>query len=206
MTDNTTPRRTQAERTRLRKEQVIHAAIRFFGQQGYRGARLADIAKAAGVTEPGLLHHYPSKVQLLMDVLAERDRIDRERFTLATGEGTSSLLASLQALVEYNQTVPGLVQLFTVLVAESIDEQHPGHEFFMRRYQNVRQQSLVALQQAQARGEVRDDIPAEDLVVLVFALMDGLQIQWLYEPQKVDMARLFEQFTRLVKEPSTVAH
>jgi AcrR family transcriptional regulator len=199
MTDHTTPRRTQAERTRLRKEQVISAAIRFFGQQGYHEARLADIAKAAGVTEPGLLHHYPSKVQLLMDVLAERDRIDQERFTPATGESAGGLLPSLQALVEYNQTVPGLVQLFTVLVAESITEQHPGHKFFKRRYQNLRKQFIDTLRQAQRQGEVRDDISAEDLVVLVFAMMDGLQIQWLYEPEKVNLARLFEQFIKLVK-------
>jgi AcrR family transcriptional regulator len=199
MTDNTTSRRTQAERTRLRKEQVIHEAIRFFGQHGFHGTRLADIAKAAGVTEPGLLHHYPSKEQLLMDVLAERDRIDQERFAPSRPGEAGSLLASLQALVEYNQTVPGLVQLFTILVAESIDEQHPGHEFFLQRYQNVRQQSLEALRQAQTQGEVRDDIPAEDLVVLVYALMDGVQIQWLYEPGTVRMAHVFDQFVKLLK-------
>ena len=79
MEEKSPPRRTQAERTRQRKEQVIQAAIRFFGQHGYHGAKLSDIAKAAGVTEPGLLHHYPSKVSLLMDVLAGRDRIDRDR-------------------------------------------------------------------------------------------------------------------------------
>ena len=199
MTDPTTSKRTQAERTSLRKEQVIREAIRFFGQRGFHGARMADIAKAAGVTEPGLLHHYPSKVQLLMDVLAERDRIDRERFDPSRQGMAGDLLASLQALVEYNQTVPGLVQLFTVLVAESIDEQHPGHEFFMQRYQNVRQQSLETLRQSQRQGEVRDDIAAEDMVVLVYALMDGLQIQWLYEPGAVRMAHLFDQFAKLLK-------
>ena len=205
MTEKPTSRRTQAERTRLRKEQVIRAAIRFFGQHGFRGAKLADIAKAAGVTEPGLLHHYPSKADLLMDVLAERDRIDHERFNLTGGGRAGDLLASFQALVEYNQSVPGLVQLFTVLVAESIDAQHPGHEFFMRRYRNVRQQSLDAIREAQRRGEVRDDIPAQDLVVLVLALMDGLQIQWLFEPDQVNMPRLFEHFTRLVKVPAKTA-
>lgn len=195
------PRRTQAERTRARKEQLIQAAIQFFGQNGYHATRLADIAQAAGVTEPGLLHHYPSKVQLLMDVLAERDRIDQERLGHSNPARASGLLPLLQALVEYNQTVPGLVQLFTVLVAESIDENHPGHEFFMQRYQNVRQQSLQAVQKAQRQGEIRTDISAEDLVVLVFALMDGLQIQWLYEPDQVNMARLFKLFTDLLRQP-----
>src|SRR5512139_3113202 len=124
MSEKTMPRRTQAERTKQRKEQVIREAIRFFAQNGYHGARLADIAKAAGVTEPGLLHHFPSKAHLLMEVLAERDRLDHERFNPARQVETKSPLLPLQELVEYNETVPGLVQLFTVLVAESIDEKH----------------------------------------------------------------------------------
>lgn len=199
MSDKTTPRRTQAERTQQRKAQVIREAIRFFGQNGYHGARLADIAKAAGVTEPGLLHHFPSKAHLLMEVLAERDRIDRERFDPPLHDSMKDPLVPLQELVQYNETVPGLVQLFTVLVAESIDEQHPAHEFFRRRYKHLRERSVAVLREAQARGEIRSDIPAEDLVIMLFAMIDGLQVQWLYEPEQIGMARLFEQFLGLLR-------
>ena len=199
MSDQSQPRRTQAQRTRQRKEQVIREAIRLFGQNGYHGARLADIAAAAGVTEPGLLHHFPSKAHLLMEVLAERDRIDHERFDLAPSESASAPLQSLEKLTEYNETVPGLVQLFTVLVAESIDEGHPAHSFFQQRYQNLREQSVAFLEAAQARGEIRQDIPARDLAVMVFAMMDGLQVQWLYEPDRVNMASLYQQFMKLIR-------
>jgi AcrR family transcriptional regulator len=198
MNKKTRPRRTQAERTQQRKQQVIREAIRFFGQNGYHGAKLADIAKAAGVTEPGLLHHFPSKAHLLMQVLAERDRIDRERFDPSLRDGTKAPLVPLRKLVEYNETVPGLVQLFTVLVAESIDEKHPGHGFFKQRYQTLREQSIAVVREAQARGEIRSDVPAKDLVIMLFAMMDGLQVQWLYEPEQIKMARLFEQFLRLL--------
>jgi AcrR family transcriptional regulator len=160
---------------------------------------MVDIAKAAGLTEPGLLHHFPSKTKLLMEVLAERDRIDHERFDPAVRGEQEDALTSLQKLVEYNKTVPGLVQLFTILVGESIEEQHPGHDFFMRRYQKIRAQDIDVLKQGQERGDIRNDIPAEDLAVMLFAMMDGLQIQWLFEPQKVDMARIFEQFVRLLR-------
>ncbi len=198
MSEKKRPRRTQSDRTKQRKEQVIREAIRFFGQDGYHGARLADIAKAAGVTEPGLLHHFPSKAHLLMEVLAERDRIDREKFDPALHGGRKSLLAVLQELAKYNETVPGWVQLFTVLVAESIDDKHPGHEFFKQRYRNLREQNLAYLREAQRQGEIRRDIPAEDLVILLFAMMDGLQMQWLYEPKQIKMARLFEKFLWLL--------
>ncbi len=199
MSEKPPSRRTQAERTHQRKQQVIREAIRFFGQNGYHGARLAEIARAAGVTEPGLLHHFPSKAHLLMEVLAERDRADAERFKPPTLGEARAALAPLQDLARYNETVPGLVQLFTVLVAESIDEQHPAHDFFKRRYRSLREQQLALLREAQARGEIRSDVSAEDLAVMLFAIMDGLQVQWLYEPERVDMARLFEAFVRLIR-------
>ncbi len=199
MSPKTLPRRTQAERTQKRKAQVIRAAIRFFGQDGYHGARLADIAKAAGVTEPGLLHHFPSKAHLLMEVLAERDRVDRQRFDPTLHAATRPPLVSLLELAKYNESVPGLVQLFTVLVAESIDDKHPGHAFFERRYRALRKGTVAVLREAQARGEIRGDIPAEDLVIMVFAMMDGLQVQWLYDPEQIKMARLFEQFLKLLR-------
>jgi hypothetical protein len=95
--------------------------------------------------------------------------------------------------------VPGLVQLFTILVAESIQEQHPAHNFFMQRYQKGREQDIEILRQGQAQGDIRSDIPAEDLTIMLYAMMDGLQIQWLFEPEKIDMARIFGGFVRLLR-------
>jgi len=203
MSNSLTVRRTQAERTRASREKIIEAATELFSQQGFRGAKMADIAKAANLTEPGLLHHFPSKTALLTAVLAERDRANDERFHIYLAGERQDLLASLLRLAEHNETVPGLVQLFTILAAESIQEQHPGHGFFLRRYEAVRAQGVAALRQAQARGEVRADLTAEDLIVMVFAMMDGLQIQWLYDPDKIDMARTFGQFVRLLKVESS---
>lgn len=199
MTKLQTNRRTQAERTRASREKIIKAAIEFFAQRGFHGAKMADIAKAAGLTEPGLLHHFPSKTKLLTEVLAERDRVDRERFDPYSQREGEDPLANLQKLVEYNETVPGLVQLFAILVAESIEEHHPAHDFFMQRYQKVREQDINIFRKAQERGEIRTDIPVEDLAIMVFAMMDGLQIQWLLEPEKIDMARIFGQFVRLLR-------
>ena len=186
-----TPRRTQAERTRASREKIIQAATEFFARQGFRGAKLANIARAADLTEPGLLHHFPSKTHLLMEVLKERDRIDSERMRATLQKNGNHFLEAGIELVEHNQTVPGLVQLFNLLVAESISPDHPAHEFFMARYRREREHWVQAIVQAQQAGEVRSDIPAEILVVLIFAMMDGLQVQWLLEPEKIDMSGLF---------------
>jgi AcrR family transcriptional regulator len=199
MTKLPIPRRTQAERTRASREKIIQAATEFFAKQGFRGAKMADIAKAANLTEPGLLHHFPSKTHLLMEVLKERDRIDSERMrTTLQKEGSHFLEAGIE-LVEHNETVSGLVQLFILLVAESVSPDHPAHEFFIQRYQREREQMAQVVAQAQQAGEVRADIPADTLVVLIFAMMDGLQVQWLLEPEKISMSGMFRVMLNLLK-------
>jgi AcrR family transcriptional regulator len=185
------PRRTQAERSRASREKIIRAAIDAFAQKGFRGAKMAGIAKAADLTEPGLLHHFPSKTRLLMEVLRERDRIDSERMRATLQKNGNHFLEAVIELVEHNETVPGLVQLFNLLVAESISPDHPAHGFFIERYQRGREQWVQAIAQAQQAGEIRADISPERLAALIFAMMDGLQVQWLMEPEKIDMSELF---------------
>lgn len=194
-----TPRRTQAERTRASREKIAQSATEAFAQKGFRGAKMVDIAKAAGLTEPGLLHHFPSKTHLLMAVLNERDRVDGERMQHTLQKNGSHFFEAGIELVEHNQTVPGLVQLFNLLVAESISPDHPAHEFFIERYQRARGQWVDAIMKAQQAGEVRSDITLETLAILLFALMDGLQVQWLMEPNKIDMADIFRTMMDMLR-------
>ena len=48
---------------------VLRAAERAFGEQGYRQARLEDIASQAGIRRPSLLYHFGSKQALYKRVV-----------------------------------------------------------------------------------------------------------------------------------------
>jgi AcrR family transcriptional regulator len=200
MQPSRTPRRTQAERTRTSRAKIIHSATESFAQNGFRGAKMADIARDASLTGPGLLHHFPSKTHLLMEVLKERDQIDGQRVQTFLEKNGNDFLGALSELVEHNQTVPGLVQLFNLLVAESISLDHPAHEYFMERYQRGREHWTQVITQAQQAGEIRSDLSAETLAQLLFAMMDGLQVQWLLEPEKINMSELFHVMTDLLRK------
>lgn len=66
------PRLPAAER----KEAILAAALPVFATRGAEGATTRDLAKAAGVTEPILYRHFPSKTELFEAVVARAtDRV-----------------------------------------------------------------------------------------------------------------------------------
>lgn len=186
-----TARRALRDRTRGR---ILDAAVVAFADQGYEGTSLARIAEQVGLSQPGLLHHFTSKRALLLAVLERRDAVDSDRFGLP---GRVSGLAALDAMVDlmvHNATVPGLVQSFTVLTGESAAEHHPGREHFARRYGRIRSELSRALRAGVDRGEVRADTDCDAVAAEVFAVMDGLQVQWLHDSAAVDMVGLFRAY------------
>ncbi|MFD9400205.1 TetR/AcrR family transcriptional regulator [Streptomyces sp. NPDC060011] len=183
-----------ATRTRSeeRRAEIVRAALEVIAERGYRGASLAAVAERVGLTQQGLLHHFPTKEALLVAVLKERDQWD----AVPDSAWRSDLLVSL---VEYNAMRPGIIQTFSALLGESVTEGHPAREFFTRRYTAVRA-NMVAVLRAEYGERLPSGLTPERAAPLLVAVMDGLQYQWLLDPESVDMPAAFRDFLTLLGE------
>jgi AcrR family transcriptional regulator/transposase len=68
------------------REQILLVASNLFAAQGYHGTTTREIAKAVGIRQPSLFHHFGSKAQIMGALLEEdlgRTVIDRERLARA---------------------------------------------------------------------------------------------------------------------------
>ncbi|MDY0827693.1 TetR/AcrR family transcriptional regulator [Microbacterium sp. BG28] len=189
---------------RRRRDQVVSAAFAAFGTVGYRQTSMSQIAADCGVSRAGLAHHFPTKESLLEAVLDERDRRHSLRFFEgAPGPGRDGLdhFARLVALTRANATTPGIVSLYAALSAEATDPTHPAHSYFARRYKNSREHLALAVDDLRSRGLLRDSaVDSFRLAEEIIAIMDGLQIQWLYSPRTVDMAgRLRDRLSEIIR-------
>jgi AcrR family transcriptional regulator len=98
---------TKAPQRRLpvaeRRALIVEAAGRLFGERGYEGTRLDEIATAAGVTKPIVYRHFDSKRDLYLALL-DRHRDDLPGFvgSMPT-EGTTEerLRAVLDGWLDY---------------------------------------------------------------------------------------------------------
>jgi AcrR family transcriptional regulator len=95
----------------LRRASLLAAALRLFARRGYAATTTRDLAAAAGVTEPVLYRHFPSKAALFAALLREvGDRVLARLEEVVRRERTAA--GRLRALSQ------GLPALFEALDAE----------------------------------------------------------------------------------------
>ncbi|MGW1162877.1 TetR/AcrR family transcriptional regulator [Streptomyces sp. NPDC002513] len=181
---------TARARSGERRAEIVRAALEVIAERGYRGASMAAVAERVGLTQQGLLHYFPTKDALLVALLKERDRWD----AVPDSRWRLELLA---ALVEYNAMRPAIVQTFSALLGESVTEEHPARGYFTERYREVRA-SMAAMLRAEYGERLPSGLTPERAAPLLVAVMDGLQYQWLLDPESVDMPGAFRDFLVLL--------
>jgi len=177
-----------------RREAILRAASEAFATHGYRGTSLAMIANSVGMSAPSLLHHFPTKEHLLIDLLALRQERDAERVRALASERGGRVLDAVLSLAARNADSPGLVRLFTILAAESVDDDHPGHDWFVARYRRSRQFVEERLIEEQRVGLIRADVDPKLIAAQILAMFDGIQLQWLLDPDEVDLVTALDDY------------
>ncbi|WP_395245651.1 TetR/AcrR family transcriptional regulator [Agromyces sp. MMS24-K17] len=174
---------------RLRRQQLVAEAMAAFANRGFHASSLRQIADSAGIAKSTLLHHFPTKDDLLTAVLVERDRRIVERSTADAAAPAERSLQELPRQVRLDtREEAGLIEVYAVLVAEAATPGHPAHAYFRDRYVAVRRYFADLIAQAAAHGAVVDGVDPDRAALWLVAEWDGLQFQWLYAPDEVDLA------------------
>lgn len=164
-----------------------------FGESGFRGGTLQQIADRIGGTPTAILKLFGSKENLLIAVLEHWDAVTRE----VVGEGTRgpAHLDGYRRLMAYHVTHTGLLQLYLTMAAEATSLDHPAHRFITERHADtlaeMRQVFLDGVADGHFLPMTTEEIEHEAEWLL--AAMDGLETQYLLNPG-FDLERSFGRY------------
>jgi AcrR family transcriptional regulator len=178
-----------------RQDQILDVAFDLFAHNGIRQTTIAAVADGVGLSEAGVLHHFTSKEELLLAVLHRADSsfTDQEAFMAAPGGGLGSLqrlYANAEALVAN----PTLCRLRVVVGNEALNSNGPARQYVTERLGNVRRGFELMLREGVRRGEFRPDIDVDHHVTQIIAFLEGIQVQWLLDPEGVDIIDAHKRF------------
>ncbi|TIC85617.1 TetR/AcrR family transcriptional regulator [Nocardioides sp. GY 10127] len=177
----------QAENRARRRTEILDAAVAAFTEKGFNGTSLRDVAARAGLTHPGLAHHFADKAALLEGVLDRRSAAALAAVPVDPHDGMA-MLRSLVGLTEHDLTDPDGLRMFRVVSAEALAPAHPAHGYFRRWYAQVRSWARTGLADLERRELLAPAVVDLDAAAAQIAGMrDGLDPQWLLDPDAVDL-------------------
>ncbi|RSM43166.1 TetR/AcrR family transcriptional regulator [Amycolatopsis balhimycina DSM 5908] len=193
----TTSRGPYAKSAEVRRK-ILEACIDAFGQTGFYGATTKDIAQRAGISHTGLRHHFPTKEDLLAALLELRDERSKEILmsaqVLDPRVGPLDALRGMLARLVDDELKPGLMELHCVLSGEATSPDHPAHEYYAKRYRDLRQFYTETFAELADRGELRSTFEPDMLATMVISLINGLQAQWLFNRDTVHIEHTLRKF------------
>ena len=173
-----------------RRQHILEVALRMLATGGGRATTLGQVARAAGMSTAGLLHHFQSKEQLLHAVLDARDARDE-----AVADLDGDLEAQLRGVRRRFERSPGMVGMFIVLLCESLDPAAPLHERFLRRYRSGLASIAKGIQRGQQAGRFRAGVDPDLKAREVLAFLYGMEATWMLDPE-IPVTQVLDEYTR----------
>jgi AcrR family transcriptional regulator len=187
------------ERNKQRVTQrIISAAVELFKAQGYQHTTMDDIAAKAEISRATLFNYFPSKESLLLpwgQESLEKKFMPEFMAYLETQPSTLDMLQYLlRNMSETILTFPDVMQAFLreTLKAHQDDDQ--------RKAGNALQDLFVqVLRRGQERGEIRGDLPADNIARYLGALQMSLFFHLVESPSPDDCALEIERLLAFIK-------
>lgn len=176
-------RLTQEERREASEQRILEAALELVAEKGSIRVTLAEIGEKAGYSRGLPAHRFGSKNKLLA-ALGQfiYERFAQHRKIFYSEPGLKSLEATIRAYFTREETNWMATRALIVIMAESALVPSELKES-MAKYNR---QSIASLTRqvciAQELGEIRSNIDAETLAIVILANMRGAMLQWLNDP------------------------
>nr|WP_137726029.1 TetR/AcrR family transcriptional regulator [Prescottella subtropica] len=178
------------------RARLLEAAAEEFAEQGFAGARLAEIARRAGFTKGAVYSNFESKQDLFAELFAQRSldlagRVLAEIAGLAladaVGKGGATIASALIADSEWSLLV---LEFGVQAVRDPVVKQA-----YLRERRYLRGQ-LVELIAEKAR-EWDVDLDVRTTALSLTALISGLVLEHTVDPEQVDQQAMGAAVTAL---------
>ena len=164
----------------------METALEVFASDGYHKASISKIAIEAGISKGLMYNYFPSKEELLQEVLLKGVQNMKEIFTLMQDEldTEEELMILIKGTIDMMKKDPNYYKLYFTLFF-----QPEAYSIIKSKYEEILDGLLKDIAYYfEKKGE---DHPVERAMVLA-ALLDGIGLHYLMSPEMYDL-ELFEK-------------
>jgi len=179
---------------------IIDAAIELFGSRGFKGTTIAAIAERVGLTDAGVLHHFPTKAALIEAALERGLLLQTTRMQELLAPGGLEAIRKMREWGSVMEASPELSSLQIVMSTEGIAPESPVRDYVLQRYTNLHDLIVGLIRQGVERGEIRQGVDADWEASALVAYLDGIRLQYFYSADRLSLTRSVQHYFDLLVE------
>ena len=161
------PKLSETEKE-ARRRRVLEGARRCFARHGYEGATVVRLEREIGLSRGAIFNWFPSKQELFLALAAE----DNARLhALFAEEGFDALL---EAVTEQE---PDWLAVYLEFGRRLKADAELRERWIQIAPPEARERSKAWIERAQASGELRSDVSAEEIGLFIGVVVDGVVTQ-----------------------------
>src|SRR5689334_14666222 len=178
------PRTKSPERETERREQLVQASYAVFAEKGFDQVRLEDIAGAAGFSKAVVHYYFDKKEEFLVGVFQwiTGSILERLNATTAHPGAQARLRAQLEELFVSPRRNRRFYHVYLDFLTQGVHNPRLGH-ITAAFYEGVRQALAGTVAAGRAEGVFRADLDPLVAGSVCGAMLDGLQMQWLFDQE-----------------------
>lgn len=192
----------RARRAAEAREKMVTAAIDLIAEGGSAGMTLARVGTAAGYSRGLADYHFGSKSALIQEVVRAIGSGVRRDVLVPAVRGTHGLPAVLRMMDAYFDGVrraPTRFLALYVLIGESLATVPEIREILATQNVRFRDALQVQITEGIEDGTIRADVEVVASAAFVLSVIRGGALQWLLDPDVVDLDGLARRSSEIVR-------
>jgi len=171
-----------------RQEEIIKESLKLISTGGIQELTFRNLSKQMGISEPAFYRHFPGKTEILLGILEYfeqiRDGMAAEVRTLR-GDGLRKIEQMIGRHLEMFASNPSLL---TILFPDELPQADTRVTDRALRIMAGTEASLRdIIEEGSRSGEIRSDIPADELCLLILGALRLLVTRWRLDRGSVDL-------------------
>ncbi|MFO7790606.1 MAG: TetR/AcrR family transcriptional regulator [Bacteroidales bacterium] len=188
-----------------RQEEIIEAALELINAAGIQGLTIKNLSKKIGISEPAIYRHFDSKIHILTTVLEMLKKDSESIFNEKIPVNADTLQRISDLFKGHFRMFANKPVLASVIFSEELFQNEAVLKAKVAEVISHNNDMIVSIiKTGQENNEIRQDIKAEDLAILIMGTLRLYVKKWQLSGLSFNLeqegSRIIEMIKTLIKQ------
>lgn len=173
-----------------RQLEIINASVKILSRKGLPALTTKTLAKALRITEPAIYRHFESKSDILLAILTQLEGNAKRNLAKAMESREPSFERMESFYLRFLKAVAKAPALVSAVFSQEQFQDDKRLAGKIRAIMNVTREALIEIiEEGVQKKEIRDDIPQEQMALIIMGAMRFLVTNWRIENMGFDLTK-----------------